>query len=623
MRGIGHTLSRLPTIARALIAGAAILTGATAPAAYARTPASGKGSGNHETAMALPRISLGGINADISIPQPLAPSDAALMRRAFAMQDKGDEAGASRLAGEVHNQALLGQLLADRYLGRSHHSTVAELTAWLGQYATQPDAPAIRALLVQRVPKGTTVPPLPAVAASTPVASPDDATATPKNANDPAPAVARNPSLDHEIATRLDRGNPNGALALIAATTGLRPAYAALLRGEVAHWLFFHNDDAAALRAAYVGLKDTPTDQQPGLPAYVGGLAAWRQGRMIEARGMFQLAAAAPLTSPAAAAAASFWAARAAERMHDPAATAEWLNRAATQPDTLYGFIARRRLGLPTGIIPSTELLSQADIDAVAATGPGSQAFALLQVGQVDRAADELQLLLPRWRDDTIQERSLLRVALGLGMDRLADEIVAVRAAADGQAAATASQARMPLLRPDGGFRIDPALVYGVARVESNFNARAVSPAGALGLMQLMPVTAQYISGRKTFASRRLHNPSLNLALGQRYISYLAQQDAVGDDLLHVLASYNSGPNNFAHWFQSVHDDSDPLLFIEAIPINETRTFVRRTLTYTWIYAARLHRPAPSLDAMAADQWPRFTPGSDGGKMDLAAPRMH
>ncbi len=70
-----------------------------------------------------------------------------------------------------------------------------------------------------------------------------------------------------------------------------------------------------------------------------------------------------------------------------------------------------------------------------------------------------------------------------------------------------------------------------------------------------------------------------------------------------------------------MHDDDDPLLFIEAIPVDETRRFVERALTYTWIYAARLHVPAPSLDDMAAGQFPRFTPAAVEGKIALA--RLH
>lgn len=618
MRGIGHTLSRLPTTARAVLAGAAILAGALVPAAHAGAPASGKGTGNAETAMAVPRISLHGANAGISLPQPLSPSDAVLMRRAFAMQDKGDDAAASHLASEVQNPILLGYLLADRYLGRFHHSTVAELTAWLNRFGDESEAPAIHALLLRRVPKGTVVPELPAAVAPAPARASD----TPRaSANAPTPTVPRDLTVERGVAARLHDGKPRAALKLIASAKRLAPAYAALLRGQVARWLFSRNDDAAALRTAYLALKDTPIDRQPGLPAYVGGLAAWRQDRVIEARGMFILAAEAPFASHDMIAAASFWAARAAERMHDSAAANHWLQRAAGETDTLYGFIARRRIGLPTGIIPSIELLSQADIDVVAATGPGSRAFALLEIGQLSRAESELRLLLPRWQDNAVQQQSLLRVASALGMTGLATQIMEARAAADGHPIPT-PRSPMPRLRPDGGFRIDPALVYALTRVESNFDAHAVSPAGARGLMQLMPVTARYISGSKRFASDRLHDPSLNLALGQRYVSYLARQDMVDDDLLHLLASYNAGPNRFAQWSASVHDNGDPLLFIEAIPNHETRGFVRRTLTYTWIYAARLHLPAPSLDQMAADEWPRFTPGSDGGKIAIAAPRV-
>jgi soluble lytic murein transglycosylase len=618
MRGIGHTLSRLPS-ARAVLAGAAIIAGAIVSAAHAGAPAPGKGTGNDETAMAIPRIGLRGVNAGISLPQPLSPSDAMLMQRAFALQDKGNIPGASRLAGEVHNPLLLGPLLADRYLGRFHHSTAAELTAWLSRYDDQPDAPAIRALLLRRVPKGTVVPPVPPAAALAPVPATD---ATPENDDVDTPAMPRNTALDCAIAARLDRGETRAALNLIASTRGLRPAYAALLRGEVARSFFSRNDDVAALQTAYLGLADAPADQQPGLPAYVGGLAAWRQGRVIEARGMFELAAEAPLASPRITAAAAFWAARAAQRMHDAAATRRWLQRAAAVPKTLYGFIARRRLGLPTGIIPSTDLLSQADIDVVAATSPGWRAFALLQIGQLDRAEGELRLLWPRWQHDPVQQRSLLLVASALGMTGLAAQIVEASAAADGQAIDTL-HSPVPRLRPDGGFRVDPALVYALTRVESNFDAHAVSHAGARGLMQLMPVTARYISGNAAFVSERLHDPSLNLALGQRYISYLARQDTIGDDLLHVLASYNAGPNNFAHWLASVHDNGDPLLFIEAIPNDETRAFVQRSLTYTWIYAARLHLPAPSLDELAAGEWPRFTPAADRGKITFAAARVH
>ena len=58
-----------------------------------------------------------------------------------------------------------------------------------------------------------------------------------------------------------------------------------------------------------------------------------------------------------------------------------------------------------------------------------------------------------------------------------------------------------------------------------------------------------------------------------------------------MLASYNSGPGNFLRWGSEICDNSDPLLFIEAIPVTETRAFVAHALVYSWIYAARMHLP--------------------------------
>ena len=76
----------------------------------------------------------------------------------------------------------------------------------------------------------------------------------------------------------------------------------------------------------------------------------------------------------------------------------------------------------------------------------------------------------------------------------------------------------VPRLRPAGGFSVDPALVYALTRIEFNFDPAAMSPAGARGLMQIMPVTAQYIMGDLSSMPDRLHDPASNLEIGQRYI---------------------------------------------------------------------------------------------------------
>ena len=97
-----------------------------------------------QAAFAVPRLALG-TTAEVALPQPLAPSEAARIRRIFALQAKGDIADAARDTSELDSRLLLGAILADRYLGDWMRATPAELTGWLDQFGDQPDAPDIRA----------------------------------------------------------------------------------------------------------------------------------------------------------------------------------------------------------------------------------------------------------------------------------------------------------------------------------------------------------------------------------------------------------------------------------------------------------------------------------------------
>src|ERR1700677_2224871 len=125
MRGIGYTFSRLPA-ARALLAGAAFLATASAEKAYAEPQ-----PGADDTALAMPRVSPHGATG-VALPQPLAPSEAVLVRRVFALQSAGDIGGAERETARIEadtalGRAMLGHILADRYLGRFSHPSAEPL----------------------------------------------------------------------------------------------------------------------------------------------------------------------------------------------------------------------------------------------------------------------------------------------------------------------------------------------------------------------------------------------------------------------------------------------------------------------------------------------------------------
>ena len=591
MRGIGKNLSRLPH-ARAIIAGAALLAGIV----------SAQAQQSDETALAVPRILPPG-GGEIGLPQPLAPSEARRVRRIFALQALGEMAEAAQVTAQLDDPTLLGDILADRFLGASYRATAAELAAWIDRYADLPDAPAIRAQLLLRPPRGGAVPDVPPPVQAMP-APPEDA--------DPADlALHRNPGLDRAVHDRLHADRLGDALRLIERQRKLDPSYAAELRAEVARAAFAGGDYDRAFRIAGHALRQS--GGRIALAGFVAGIAAWQLDRIEPAASLFEQSARAALAPASLRAAGAFWAARAHLRLNQAAAAREWLRRAGAEPRTFYGLLARRMLGIGPNLYDNDdpETLGEADIAAVDATPFGHRALALLQVGQTLRAEAALRQLWPAAQGNPAFGRSVLLVAKAAGLTDLAAELAALLQAADGKPRDDL-RFPMPQLHPRGGFRVDPAIIYGLARLESNFDADAVSPAGARGLMQLMPVAAGAVSTAAVAPgalARRLADPALNLELGQKYLLYLAGQEPVDGDLIRLLASYNAGPASAARWMDAVHDGGDPLVFIESIPLDETRDYVRRALTYIWIYAGRLGIPAPGLDELAAGRWPRFPAG--------------
>ncbi|WP_369345970.1 lytic transglycosylase domain-containing protein [Asaia platycodi] len=274
-------------------------------------------------------------------------------------------------------------------------------------------------------------------------------------------------------------------------------------------------------------------------------------------------------------------------------------------------------------------VMGEIDVEAVAATPHGHRLFALLQIGETSRAEALLRRMWPDIASDTALCHSVQLVAAAAGLHDLSEQIATILAARDGRPAHLAGFPT-PQLAPRHGFKMDPALVYALTRLESNFDPKASSSAGAHGLMQIRPLTASFVSGPKPALDShgvaiinvpadmvgRLHNPAVNLEIGQLYVQYLAglsersEEAPKGGDLIHTLASYNAGPGAIARWEGGAPNESaqihDPLLFMELLPNGETRDYVHHAFAYLWIYADKLGLPAPSLHALARAQWPRF-----------------
>jgi soluble lytic murein transglycosylase-like protein len=182
-----------------------------------------------------------------------------------------------------------------------------------------------------------------------------------------------------------------------------------------------------------------------------------------------------------------------------------------------------------------------------------------------------------------------------------------------------------PDWRPDGGWRVDPALIYAHTLQESGFRSDVVSSAGARGLMQVLPGTG---SDMGLASPAQLFVPSTNMEYGQRYLENLRNMSATGGLLPKVMAAYNAGPLPVERWNSEVKDNGDPLLFIESLPYYETRAYVNIVMRNYWMYQIQAKGSAECLTGMAQGMWPTF-PTAKGVRMvrlshkgNLAAPSI-
>lgn len=296
---------------------------------------------------------------------------------------------------------------------------------------------------------------------------------------------------------------------------------------------------------------------------------------------------------------AQYWIAVAAAAQGDaPGAQAAYAE-AAKWPTTFYGQLAARALGDDDAALAARILAAQdptwdvGQAMAFTARELTQAAVWLVAWGEPRRARAFLQRL-----DETVPdaaERAMAaHLALGLGMP---DQAVAIarRAGRDG------------LMLPGIGWPIgveppagpvEPAVALGLIRQESSFDVEAGSPAGARGLMQLMPATAASVA-------RRLDEPfdlpaltadaGYNMRLGAAYLQGLLDQ--FGGALPLAAAAYNAGPSRVQDWIAGYGDPiAGPIGmidWIELIPFNETRNYVQRVIENVVIYRARLGTVSP------------------------------
>jgi soluble lytic murein transglycosylase-like protein len=551
--------------------------------------------------------------------QVLSPKDAKLYEQIFAAQQQSDWKTADADIASLKDQRLLGHVLADRY--QHQPATYEQLQAWLEKYADLPEAGEFyNQALALGGRKGANLP----TPTSAGVWSGSDTYAistgfrfTPVDRK-ATPAARR---LIARLNHALHQGKPIAAETLLDGERRhrtLTPEEASNVEGLIAASYFYNGQTTFAHNMAEEGAR-----QQNPLALWIAGLTAWKQGDPRDAGKAFTLLAAQSDLSGWDRAAAAFWASRALKRTGDMKDARYWLERAAQHPHSFYGLMAAQLLGDEASWSWELPKLDDQQLAMLSHQKAGAQALALLQIGQRDLAESELRHINPQGRRD-LQE-AMLALASDQRMPSLALQLGGVATKTNGEPY-DAALYPLPPWEPTNGFTVDRALLFALMKHESQFDPLAVSDRGACGLMQLLPATAKLMSydGAVKGAhscSGTLLEPSVNIALGQKYVVNLEEQPLIGDNLLLLLAAYNGGPGKLAHW---MHEDDkrsrhpvshrrtfekeDPLLFLESMPLRQTHDYVEQVLIHYWYYRARLGENEDSLGELAHGEWPRLKP---------------
>jgi soluble lytic murein transglycosylase len=276
--------------------------------------------------------------------------------------------------------------------------------------------------------------------------------------------------------------------------------------------------------------------------------------------------------------AAGYWSGRIHAELGDSARARErWRAVLSAEPLSYYGGVSARRLGQEPWAPPAApdSFVRFGDLDAAL-----QRATLLERLGMDFEARLEFDRLD---RDAGTSAERLLATAHAFRERGMASR--GIQLARRAQSAGAPADARLyrllyPVVHRDvlvaeaREHRLDPPLVAGLIRQESHFNPRATSPAGALGLMQVMPgVGAQLARGANFpyWDVALLYQPDVSMQLGTRHLA-----DAVAryPELVHVLAAYNAGGSRVARWRERA-GANDVEVFIERIPFVETRDYVR------------------------------------------------
>jgi len=561
---------------------------------------------------------------DATIPMPaikphrkrgdtLERADALLYKQIFAAQAEANWKEADRLLLMTRDERLHPYVMYERFMHpTSYTSKFSELRTWLDLYADYPGADDVYKLARTKQPsdfKGRLQKPqvTRGVRGYLNEIQPRAQTyrTTKKRSSAQNNDIA---AMEKKIERFISRGAPTAGYHYFkdsAATSFMDQVEQDRIIAKLANSYMMAGKLDEALSFASRAFESA--HEKAPMAGWIAGLVSWRVGDYAQAAQYFSVPAQSPYASSWMQAAASFWAGRSFQETKNFKQARHWYRRAADHPRTFYGLIGAQALGKRYNFHWDTPSYTKAHHDLLIKYDGVKRAMLLISADQHHLADRELRTIPV---ESEAVETALIAFAHEHALPAFAMRLASARKADNG---ALYDSALYPVMSwvPEGGYQVDRSLIHALIRQESKFKTDAANKSGATGLMQLMPQTATAFSDDHDFRNVKgrqiLKNPQENLNIGQRYVVNLMSQKHIGNDLFALVIAYNAGPGNLRKWQRELSDVYyDPLLFIETIPVAETRAFLERVVANFWLYRMRLGQDVPSLAQLVDGQRARY-----------------
>ena len=540
----------------------------------------------------------------------LSEIDVENYRQAYIFQEECKWKSANRHILKISDTLLMGHILAQRYLHpKCYRSKYLELYYWLKKYNDHPQAKRIYRLAIKRMPKGYKSPLKPIK----PSGIIGDKTASKKSTKyKSSKKLSKNQRIEKQklinaVKSRVNRGWPTGAVQIIQqrdVNILLDQVELDQQKELIAKGYFLANKNELAIKYASEALINS--SKYVPYAAWTAGLASWRLEQYKQAADFFSLFSISLKNDTWHQASGSFWAARSYAKLGQYDNINFWLQRASLNPNSFYGMLSLEILGIDEKIKWESKKTLNTSNSKLLNLPAGKRLQSLVQVGFNKELEKEIIHINSVLNKEIATESVNIAQHFNLAYTQLkiVNKLEQYDLTLD-----TGLYYPTPIWEPRGGFNIDKELIYAFMHQESMFNASAKSSQGAVGLMQVLPSTAKFISSSKDVKrnnSNILKIPEINLEVGQEYIEYLLDLDIVSNNLIYLAAAYNGGPGNLKKWKEETNYLDDSLFFMESIPSRETRWFIEKILTKYWIYQNKNKKNMTSLKMLANGEDPLY-----------------